>query len=313
MTNEQWIETVAPAAQAAMRKTGYFASLLIAQSCQETGFGRDSGLLPYHNIVGMKTALTSDWKWNGESVRYLTFEFVHRKRVNKYDYFRKYSSYEECLIDFAGFVTKTSKYRGVADLKTPREQITAIQQRGYATDPSYVTSVMALVDKYNLTKYDKLYLSTGSRGEEVKVMQQDLTDIGISVGGVDSIWGEGTENGVLAFQKNYQLPQTGEYDPKTRQTLEEVHKIRMCVPVFSFSYYRAKYPDLQKAYPNDNGGLLRHFYLFGMKEGRQASCAFNVQIYRAKYPDLQKAFGNDLKKYYLHFIDYGLKEGRVGI
>ena len=81
-------------------------------------------------------------------------------------------------------------------------------------------------------------------------------------------------------------------------------------PVYQFSYYIRKYPDIRKAYGYDRAKVLRHFVKYGMKEGRQASASFQVQYYRRRYADLRKAYGSQLMKYYLHYIRHGIKEGR---
>ena len=80
--------------------------------------------------------------------------------------------------------------------------------------------------------------------------------------------------------------------------------------VYDPDYYYDAYPDLQKAFGKDWGKLIKHFYTYGMKEGRQARPNFNVITYKYLYDDLQKAYGDDLKKYYEHYIKYGNKEGR---
>ena len=80
--------------------------------------------------------------------------------------------------------------------------------------------------------------------------------------------------------------------------------------VYDYNYYVNKYPDIKKAFGDNDEKVLNHFVTYGMKEGRQAKATFNVYTYKANYADLQKAFGNDLKKYYLHYINYGIKENR---
>ncbi len=83
--------------------------------------------------------------------------------------------------------------------------------------------------------------------------------------------------------------------------------------VYDFNYYINKYPDMKKIYQNDDMGALRHFVLYGIKEGRQGSANFNLQIYRQSSPDLQKYYGfaneNNIK-YVNHYIYHGYKENR---
>ena len=80
--------------------------------------------------------------------------------------------------------------------------------------------------------------------------------------------------------------------------------------VFDYNYYVNHNADVKKAFGNDYLAVLRHFVVYGMKEGRQAIAGFNVKSYRNQYPDLRVAFGNDLPKYYLHYINHGYYEKR---
>ena len=81
--------------------------------------------------------------------------------------------------------------------------------------------------------------------------------------------------------------------------------------VYNYDYYLNRYPDLKAVYSGDPKGLLKHFVLAGMSEGRQGSEEFDVTAYRNRYPDLRKAFGNNLLSYYLHYINNGKAEGRI--
>ena len=83
--------------------------------------------------------------------------------------------------------------------------------------------------------------------------------------------------------------------------------------VYDFNYYINKYPDMKKYYQYDDTGALRHFVLYGIREGRQASENFNLQVYRQNATDLQKYYGfapeNNIK-YVTHYMYHGYKEGR---
>ena len=81
-------------------------------------------------------------------------------------------------------------------------------------------------------------------------------------------------------------------------------------PVYNYTYYRKKYPDLRKAFGNDKDAYFKHFCEHGMHECRKASSNFDVKKYRAKYEDLQKVFGNDWPKYYEHYCVHGKFENR---
>lgn len=81
--------------------------------------------------------------------------------------------------------------------------------------------------------------------------------------------------------------------------------------VYNYSYYLKKYKDLAKIYTNDDVGLLAHFVVSGMTEGRQGKDSFDVISYRNQYQDLRLAFGKDLKSYYFHYMNSGKKERRT--
>ena len=46
----------------------------------------------------------------------------------------------------------------------PEAMITIISKRGYATGTTYISSVMRIINQYNLTKYDKQAISTLTTG-----------------------------------------------------------------------------------------------------------------------------------------------------
>ena len=82
--------------------------------------------------------------------------------------------------------------------------------------------------------------------------------------------------------------------------------------VYDYDYYMEHNPDVVNAYGVGNpAGVLSHFVIYGMKEGRQASSRFNVSYYKQNYEDLRNAFGDDTRAYYTHYMSYGLSEGRV--
>ena len=82
--------------------------------------------------------------------------------------------------------------------------------------------------------------------------------------------------------------------------------------VFNVDYYLEKNPDVKAALGTNNDiGILRHFVLFGMNEGRSSKASFELKSYAYAHADLRRAFGNDYKKYYMHYLNYGKKEGRI--
>ena len=177
-SEQEYIKEIAPAVQRVCKRYGYLPSVLIAQSCLENGYGiRDywdnpaiESLLKYNNMVGMKTQLlNSSWSeysvWTGESFTKQTPEEYNGKKVTITDSFRVYDTIERSFADFLLFITYASndgkngkpKYGAtVLKLKDPATLIQAVKDRGYATDSKYPASVMKIIRKHDLTKYDDL-------------------------------------------------------------------------------------------------------------------------------------------------------------
>ena len=80
--------------------------------------------------------------------------------------------------------------------------------------------------------------------------------------------------------------------------------------VYDYNYYIKKYPDIKKAFGNDEMKALQHFATYGMREKRQAKSTFDVVSYRNLHQDLRIAYGFDYPSYYKHYIRYGKNEGR---
>ena len=84
-------------------------------------------------------------------------------------------------------------------------------------------------------------------------------------------------------------------------------------PVYDYEYYINRYHDLKAAYGNNDVAALRHFVIFGMKEGRTGNESFDVYSYKNAYSDLRSVFGTDLSRYYNHYLSYGINENRKNI
>lgn len=174
MTEKQWIELVAPYAVNASRLYGYPASVLIAQSALETGYGQGYNcevLVKWGNLLGMKADLLnntwdSKW-WDGRSATKQTPERYSTGWTTITDAFRVYAKgsdngFQDCFNDYCQFMQDARyskggkyKYRDVLSMHGPATVIQTVSMRGYATDPAYAPSVMRIINKHDLTKYDK--------------------------------------------------------------------------------------------------------------------------------------------------------------
>ena len=167
MTEKEWINLIAGDAQRAANEYGYLPSVLIAQTCQETGYGSTDLSQPgRYNTVGMKTELLNDtWSsehWHGDIYIKTTPEWYGGKKTYIRDSFRVYDSYYDGLADFCQFMRDAKysrngnyKYRDLLGAKDPHTLIEGVRSRGYCTDPEYSRAVMRIIEKHNLTQYDR--------------------------------------------------------------------------------------------------------------------------------------------------------------
>lgn len=65
----------------------------------------------------------------------------------------KFNSMEDCVIGYFDFISN-SRYAGLKGVTDPQKYLEIIKAAGYATSLNYVTNVMNVIKKYNLTKYD---------------------------------------------------------------------------------------------------------------------------------------------------------------
>lgn len=166
MTEKEWISLIAGDAQRAANKYGYLPSVLIAQTCQETGYGSTDLSQPGRfNVVGMKAELlNSTWTsnhWHGKTYTKRTPEWYGGKKTYITDTFRVYDSYYDGLADFCQFLRDARydaggsyKYRDLLGTRDPYTLIEGVRSRGYCTDPAYSEAVMRIITKHNLTQYD---------------------------------------------------------------------------------------------------------------------------------------------------------------
>lgn len=146
LSPKQFVDSLAPIAQKVEAETGISAKLMLAQSALETGWGkkpivREDGS-PSFNLFGIK----ANAAWQGDSTDILTTEFHAGVAVKQRDQFRAYDSYDESFADYADFLKNNPRYQAALDMKgEPLAFAQALQDSGYATDPSYADKISRIV------------------------------------------------------------------------------------------------------------------------------------------------------------------------
>ena len=155
MTKSEFIPTIAPLVQAENKKRGYplFSSVVIAQAICESGWGQSTIMMKANAIFGIKA--TSSWK--GKVYNANTQEcYDGVSYTNITACFRAYDNLQESISDYFDLITNLERYRKATVAETPLECITAIKNGGYATSPTYINTIMSIINSNNLTKYDNV-------------------------------------------------------------------------------------------------------------------------------------------------------------
>lgn len=153
MNKSEFIPTIAPLVVAKNKKRGYplFSSVVIAQAICESGWGQSKIMMKANAIFGIKA--TSSWK--GKVYNANTQEcYDGSTYTNITACFRAYNSLEESISDYFDLITKSERYRKACVANSPLECITAIKNGGYATSPTYIDTIMSIINSNNLTQYD---------------------------------------------------------------------------------------------------------------------------------------------------------------
>jgi len=154
MTPAEFIAQILSGAQACQRATGIPASFTIAQAALESGWGSRA---PGNNLFGVK----ADKAWKGATVDVPTHEVIQGKRIGITDKFRAYPSWAACVLDRATFFKANPRYAACFREKTGEGWARAVAAAGYATDPNYAASLIAVMRGRNMAQYD--VLSNGVR------------------------------------------------------------------------------------------------------------------------------------------------------
>ena len=240
MASEQQIRTfinaVAPAAQKAYRTLGKVRpSVCIGMACVESGYGT-AGSAKYNSFMGQKvgTGKTATKYWSG---RFFTSSTKEEYQIGVHTTikaaFRAYDDLQQCVMNYYELLN-TGLYSGVQAGVSPSVQMSQIKACGYMTSSTEVSSVLKIIEKYNLTQYDdaKLQPKTGNpydepvallkrgmKGNGVRWLQYQLNEKGHYKLIVDGIFGPKTQAALMDFQNQHGLVIDGICGPVSRMAL----------------------------------------------------------------------------------------------
>ena len=158
LTADNFISTISPIAQSIANSNNLYASTMVAQAALESGYGTSYLTQIANNLFGIKS-------FDGTGVKLKTSEYNSKGQAySTFAYFKSYNSIMDSLQGYATFLTVNSRYANVfkSQAKDGFEAATNIQKDGYATDPSYASKLINIINTYKLTTLDGNTASTNT-------------------------------------------------------------------------------------------------------------------------------------------------------
>lgn len=157
MTNKEFIEKIASMAQEVFCDCrGVNPSVVIAQAILESGYGT-SKLSKYNNIFGLNN-YNDGYLVNAG---YVLIEVPQEKNGILYYNYEKMATFDnlmDCIKSLKKWYTRPKYIEPLREAGSSSfKQITAIKNCGYATDSNYVSKIVDIIKRHNLTQYDSLY------------------------------------------------------------------------------------------------------------------------------------------------------------
>lgn len=139
MTSDQFFQLTYPAAMAAQNKYGIPALAMIAQSAQETGYGK--------TVVGnMYFGIKAGNTWKGKKQLLWTHEYIKGVYTRVQAWFRAYDNAAQSFDDYAKMISSNPRYKNALQYTdNPEQYITEVAKSGYATDPNYADSIISIM------------------------------------------------------------------------------------------------------------------------------------------------------------------------
>ena len=165
MTNREFIEKIAGYVLKYATSYGVCVhSPIIAQAILESAYGTSELAVNAHNYFGLKyrkgrcktcvgvyhkvgSEQNADGSYTSSAMQWCQFEDMEKGVIGYFDF------------------TNISAYSNLKGVTDPRQYLENIKADGYATSLKYVDNLMAVIEKWNLTRYDK---------EEMKMSNSSL-------------------------------------------------------------------------------------------------------------------------------------------
>ncbi|WP_421823442.1 glycoside hydrolase family 73 protein [Fructobacillus cardui] len=150
---QKQLQIWAPFAQKMQYKYRIFASISLAQAILESDWNQSSLSKDYNNLYGIKASASQA----GVVVPTKEYEDGHWITVDQK--FASYNTWQESMEAHAQLISKgthwnPNQYEHVLAAKNYQAAAQALVQDGYATDPTYAAKLVAVIETWNLKRFD---------------------------------------------------------------------------------------------------------------------------------------------------------------
>lgn len=152
-TQTEFIEEIAPTIQKVAASYGVRPSIIIAQAVLESNYGTNLLAVKYHNLFAVQAQ-------DGQTAIKLTYKsyFVNEWQTET-GRFAVYKSWTAAIYDYFDLLQSGKLSDGAYDILVSntgyKKPAQSLQDMGFSTDPDYATKLIAIIEKNNLTAYDK--------------------------------------------------------------------------------------------------------------------------------------------------------------
>lgn len=154
--DQQFLSSIKQASIDGWKQYGVLPSVTAAQAIIESGWGQSGLATEGHNLFGIKGS------YNGQSITMRTAEYGGGVYYYINDAFRRYPSNYESIVDHGRFLAENSRYSNLLWQKDYHVVTRDLQLDGYATSPTYTTTLNGVIERYNLTAWDQEAFGTNT-------------------------------------------------------------------------------------------------------------------------------------------------------
>ena len=173
------------------KRTDNFINVISKYAIREY-LNRDKWVLP--SVCIAQAVCESGWNLNaktifgikGKGVVCTTKEFVNGEYITIKDSFSYYPNIEASVVGYYDFIANTPRYKNVLNESDYKKAVYYLQHttdgKSYATSPTYESTIIRLIENYDLTRFDKresddvymLSIADMKTLEEIKEVQSKI-------------------------------------------------------------------------------------------------------------------------------------------